>query len=176
METSRAPPARPCTEASRPTPDNQSQQPALRERVRRSLPVLAAARGVTVTPLHVEQLRRRAPRIHPTVRPPAEVRSGAVRPATRELRGGPRQQRRPIANEPERQERERTIGNGGPDHVIRESDATTTAAICPRSGSRYSIQSVMSCRRRSNRSLLAYAASVWSRTTCARAASTTSRG
>ena len=44
-----------------------------------------------------------------------------------------------------------------------------------RSGSRYCIQSSMSCRRRSNRSLLAYAASVWLRTTCASAASITSR-
>ena len=68
---------------------------------------------------------------------------------------------------------ERTVGL---DHVVREAVTGAVAAIWPRSGSRCCIQSVMSCRRRSNRSLRAYAASVWLRTTCASAASTTSRG
>ena len=49
-------------------------------------------------------------------------------------------------------------------------------STCPRVSARYSVQSSIRWRRRSNRSDRAYAASVWSRTAWARAASTTSRG
>ena len=64
----------------------------------------------------------------------------------------------------------------GPTRAYPPAGRQATIGRGERSGSRYCIQSVMSCRRRSNRSLLAYAASVWLRTTCASAASTTSRG
>ena len=58
----------------------------------------------------------------------------------------------------------------------RVAVTAAAAAICPRSGSRCCVQSVIGSRRRSNKSLLAYAFSVWLRTTCASAASTTARG
>ena len=64
----------------------------------------------------------------------------------------------------------------GPTRAYPPAGRQATIGRGERSGSRYCIQSVMSCRRRSNRSLRAYAASVWLRTTCASAASTTSRG
>ena len=44
------------------------------------------------------------------------------------------------------------VRHGHRDHVRRESVTAAAAAICPRSESRYCIQSSISWRRRSNRS------------------------